>query len=54
MTENSKNCTPSNPIPVTEKMIQVYEKSTGFTGIGEIMLRAGLWTIAEERLEENT
>jgi hypothetical protein len=35
----------SDPIFVSEESIRIYEQSSGFTGIGKIMLHEGLWII---------
>ena len=37
----------SEPIPVSEELISIYEKSSGFDGIGKIMLRAGFWVLVD-------
>jgi len=39
-----------DPIPVSEHLIRNYEQSSGFDGIGKIMLRAGLWILVDTKV----
>ena len=41
------------PIMTTLEDIQAFEEDTGFFGIGERMIRAGLWKIVEEKCASN-
>ena len=40
----------ADPIPVSDNLIRIYEQSYGFKGIGEIMLRAGLWVLDDPKV----
>ena len=42
----------SDPVHVSEELIRIYEKSSEFTGTGEIMLRAGIWILSETKVRD--
>ena len=37
----------SDPILVSEELIRIYEQSSGFVGIGKIMLQDGFWILVD-------
>jgi hypothetical protein len=45
---NSYLVSPDNPLKVTPSAVEAFEKQTGLKGIGQHMLKAGLWTLARE------
>lgn len=48
MNDTKHDNSSSDPIPVTDELIRIYEQSSKFSGIGAIMLRAGLWTLVDD------
>jgi len=42
------------PLTVTHEDIEGFEEVTGFKGIGERMVRTGIWRIKEESCKKST